>query len=136
MKILLILSSLFLSCCLQNRKSFDFQHANIKSVILLTCVGLVGKENRIVHIVVIENINSIFQMQVKIDSTTIYVKIVTRSTLLDRIVFKSESFKNLRNAPATLFLQVWKSDMGGFTGEFSEISYLPQIEIGSAFVCR
>ncbi len=75
-------------------------------------------------------------MQVKIDSTTIYVKIVTRSTLLDRIVFKSESFKNLRNAPATLFLQVWKSDMGGFTGEFSEISYLPQIEIGSAFVCR
>ncbi|EMO52254.1 hypothetical protein [Leptospira noguchii] len=33
LKIPLILSSLFLSCCLQNRKPFDFQHANIKSVI-------------------------------------------------------------------------------------------------------
>lgn len=33
LKIPLILSSLFLSYCLQNRKSFDFQHANIKSVI-------------------------------------------------------------------------------------------------------
>ncbi len=33
LRIPLILSSLFLSCCLQNRKPFDFQHANIKSVI-------------------------------------------------------------------------------------------------------
>ncbi|EPG50068.1 hypothetical protein [Leptospira kirschneri] len=33
LSISLILSSLFLNCCLQNRKPFDFQHANIKSVI-------------------------------------------------------------------------------------------------------
>ncbi|OQM31371.1 hypothetical protein [Leptospira interrogans] len=33
LRIPLILSSLFLSCCLQNRKPFDFQHTNIKSVI-------------------------------------------------------------------------------------------------------
>ncbi len=104
-----------------------------ENTILLTCVGLIGKENRIV---VLENINSTLQMQVKIDSTTVYVKNVTRSTLPDRIVFESESFKNLRNAPSGLFLQVWKSDMGGFTGEFSEISYLPQIEMGSVVVCR
>ncbi|WP_029761067.1 hypothetical protein ACO1KB_21530 [Leptospira interrogans serovar Szwajizak] len=107
-----------------------------ENTILLTCVGLIGKENRIVHIVVLKNINSILQMQVKIDSTTIYVKNVTRSTLPDRIVFESESFKNLRNTPSGLFLQVWKSEMGGFTGEFSEISYLPQIEVGSVVVCR
>ncbi|WP_025185187.1 hypothetical protein [Leptospira interrogans] len=80
-----------------------------ENTILLTCVGLIGKENRIVHIVVLENINSTLQMQVKIDSTTVYVKNVTRSTLPDRI---------------------------GFTGEFSEISYLPQIEMGSVVVCR
>ncbi|WP_017852122.1 hypothetical protein [Leptospira interrogans] len=33
LRISLILSSLFLSCCLQNRKPFDFQDINIKSVI-------------------------------------------------------------------------------------------------------
>lgn len=33
LSISLILSSLFLNCCLQNRKPFDFQDANIKSVI-------------------------------------------------------------------------------------------------------
>jgi hypothetical protein len=92
-------------------------------------------EGKQLQVGVVESSGSGLRMLVVQNAKLVFNKQVSTKTLPDRVYFQSRDFNNLNNAPSSLLLQLHKSN-GSLVGEFTEVSYLPQIRGGGNMPCR
>lgn len=79
------------------------------------------------QITVVESAHGQLSLQVSDRGKLLTSKTVALKVLPDRQVYESAKFKNIKNAPSQLYLQVYKEDSKTL-GEFSEISFLPVLK--------
>lgn len=102
---------------------------------VVTCAS-VDESGTSLKVEVIQGADAPPKLQVSVNSVLIYERWVSIENLPDRTVYQSAEFKNPRNAPTNLRLEVYPGAMGQ-TGQFSEISFLPMIGVsGAGMECK